>query len=290
MEGGKKKGLGRGLGALIPQGAPAAPPRPADRAVAIDEIRPNPWQPRRHFAPEAIEELARSIAEQGIVQPLVVRRRDDGYELIAGERRLRAARAAGLTSVPVVVRELDDREALEIALVENLQREDLGPLEEADAYGRLMTEFGLTQDEVAKRVGKSRPAVANTLRLRDLPESVLEALRSGSLSAGHGRALLSVPGADERLRLAREAISAGLSVRQLEERTRTFQTAKGAAQKAPVGAALPEVGDLERQLMRELGTKVRIASDGKRGRIVIDFYSVDEFDRIVGQIRGGKRL
>lgn len=274
----RKKGLGRGLGALIPSSSQA--PRPADRTVPIDEIEPSPWQPRRHFSPEAIDELARSITEQGVVQPLLVRRREKGYELVAGERRLRAAKVAGLKAVPVVVRDLSDRDALEIALVENLQREDLSPLEEADAYVRLIEEFDLTQDEIAKRVGKSRPAVANTIRLRELPAAVLEEMRAGRLSAGHGRALLGLSRGEDRIALAREAIRRGLSVRQLESRVR----GEGSPKPASPRVAVPEVADLERQLMRELGTKVRIESKGKRGRIVVEFYSPEEFDRILGRL------
>ena len=284
MDGGKKKGLGRGLGALIPQGAPP-PARPADRTLPIEEIHASPWQPRRHFAPEAIDELSRSIAEQGVVQPLLVRRRSEGgYELVAGERRLRAARVAGLATVPVVVRELSDRDALEIALVENLQREDLSPLEEADAYVRLIEEFGLTQEEVAKRVGKSRPAVANAIRLRDLPPAVLDELRGGRLTAGHARALLALPRSEDRIALARETIRRSLSVRQLEARVKTELTPTRSTTKVVV----PEVADLERQLMRLLGTKVRIESKGKRGRIVVEFYSPDEFDRLVSRLKGSR--
>ena len=281
----KKKGLGRGLGALIRETAPAAP-RPAERMLDVDAIRPNTYQPRRHFDEAAIAEMTESIREQGVVQPLLVRRKDDGYELVAGERRLRAARAAGLTSVPVVVREMSDRDALEIALVENLQREDLSPLEEAAAFRKLVAEFGLTQEEVAKRVGKSRPAVANTIRLLDLPEAVLDELRAGRLSAGHARALLTLRDAARQIALAKEAVRLRLNVRQLEARVAAPATSPPDSARV----VAPEVADVERHLMRALGTKVRIRSSGKRGKIIIEFHSLDEFDRISGIIRGSSRL
>ncbi len=279
MDGPKKRGLGRGFGALIPQ-APA-PTRPAEQLLPVDRIAPNPWQPRLRFDESKIQEMADSIREQGVVQPLVVRRREGGYELVTGERRLRAARLAGLDSVPVVVRDLSDREALEIALIENLQREDLSALEEAAAYQRLVGEFTLTQEEVARRVGKSRPAVANTLRLLGLPEPIRDQLRDGSLSAGHGRALLALDSAAEQVAAAREAIRLGLSVRQLEERIRR-RTQKRPARR-PVGDR--NVADLEKQLQRSLGTKVRILAKGHKGKIAIEYYSLEELDRLLARLR-----
>ncbi|MEA2626137.1 MAG: ParB family transcriptional regulator, chromosome partitioning protein [Candidatus Binatota bacterium] len=281
MELPKKKGLGRGLGALIPPSpvTQEAPPVP-DTSVPIESIRANPWQPRSTFDEGAIQELAESVREQGIVQPLLVRRRGDGYELIAGERRLRAAKAAGLSEVPVVVRELGDREAFEAALVENLQREDLSALEEAAAYQRLMEEFGLTQEEVAGRVGRSRPAVANTLRLLHLPDGVRREVEKGRLSAGHARALLAIDRPEEQAALARETIRLGLSVRALENRIRV----RGKSTARPVRDV--HVEDAERQLMRSLGTKVRILSRGKRGRIVVEYYSPAELDGLIAKLRG----
>ena len=203
----KRKGLGRGLGALIPQ---APPPKSAERTIAIDQIAPNPWQPRVHFEDAKMREMAESIGEHGIIEPLVVRPREGGYELIAGERRLRAARLAGLESVPVTVRDMSDRDVLEVTLIENLQREDLSALEEAAAYVRLIEEFGATQEEVARRVGRSRPAVANTIRLLQLPEAVREEMRAGRLSAGHARALCALESPVEQTALARDAIRLGL--------------------------------------------------------------------------------
>lgn len=284
MESPKRKGLGRGLGALIPQ-APG-PRLLVERTLPIEQIDPNPWQPRAQFDDAKLQEMAESIREQGVIQPLLVRRRDDGYELVAGERRLRAARLAGLDSVPVVIRDIGDREALEIALVENLQREDLSALEEAAAYERLIEEFGLTQDEVARRVGRSRPTVANTIRLLQLPEEAREELRKGTLSAGHGRALLALQSAVEQTAFARETVRLGLSVRQLETRIRHR------LQSRPHKRPEPDlhVADVENQLMRSLGTKIRILPRGRKGRIVIEYYSPAELERLIARLRDNKRL
>ncbi|HSD09697.1 MAG TPA: ParB/RepB/Spo0J family partition protein [Candidatus Binatia bacterium] len=274
----KRKSLGRGFGALIPQ---APPPKAAERTVPLEQITPNPWQPRVHFDEARIREMAESIREHGIIEPLVVRPRAGGYELIAGERRLRAARLAGLESVPVAIREMSDRDVLEVTLIENLQREDLSPLEEAAAYVRLMEEFGATQDDVARRVGRSRPAVANTIRLLQLPEAVREELRAGRLSAGHARALLAIDSPVEQTALARDAIRLGLSVRQLEARIRLRlqpSTRKRASRDL-------HVADVEKQLMRSLGTRVRLQGRGSRGRIVIEFYSPAELQRLVERLR-----
>jgi ParB family chromosome partitioning protein len=263
---------------LIPQ---APPPRASERSVPIDQIAPNPWQPRIHFDEAKLLEMAESIREHGIVEPLVVRPREGGFELIAGERRLRAARLAGLETVPAVVREMDDREALEITLIENLQREDLSALEEAAAYVRLVEEFGATQEDVARRVGRSRPAVANTIRLLQLPEAVREEMRSGRLSAGHARALLALDSPVEQTAMARDAIRLGLSVRQLEARIRSRM--QPSARKR-VSRDL-HVADVEKQLMRTLGTRVRLHTRGQKGRIVIEFYSPGELERLLERLR-----
>lgn len=283
MESPKRRSLGRGLSALIPQ---APVPRSVERMVPIEQIAPNPWQPRAQFDDAKLQEMAESIREQGVIQPLLVRRRDEGYELVAGERRLRAARLASLEAVPVVVRDIGDREALEIALVENLQREDLSALEEASAYQRLIDEFALTQDEVAQRVGRSRPAVANTIRLLQLPDEVRENLRKGTLSAGHGRALLALRSSAEQTALAREAVRRGLSVRQLESRIRHRLESRPHPRPAPD----LHVADVENQLMRSLGTKVRILPRGHKGRIVIEYYSSAELERLIARLREQKRL
>ena len=279
MEMPKRKGLGRGLGALIPQ---APPPHIAERTVAVERIVPSPWQPRARFEDAKLQEMAESIREHGIVEPLVVRPRGDGFELVAGERRLRAARLAGLENVPVVVREMDDREAVEITLIENLQREDLTALEEAAAFVRLMEEFGATQEDVAKRVGRSRPAVANTIRLLSLPQAVLDEVRAERLSAGHARALLALDTPEEQTAFARETIRLSLSVRQLEARIR--DRGRVATQRAMPSRDL-HVADVEKQLMRSLGTRVRLVGSAKRGRIAIEYFSAAERERLLDRLR-----
>ena len=278
MDGTKRGGLGRGFGALIPQ---APSPKPLERSLPLDRIAPNPWQPRVAFDGEKLGEMAESIREHGVVEPLVVRQRDGTFELVAGERRLRAARLAGLETVPVVVRDMSDRDVLEITLIENLQREDLSALEEAAAYVRLMEEFGATQEDVARRVGKSRPAVANTVRLLQLPEALRDEMRSGRLSAGHARALLALESPIEQTALARDAIRLGLSVRQLEARIRLRQQPRTANR----ASRDLHVADVEKQLMRSLGTRVRLHSRGRRGRIVIEFYSPAELERLLERLR-----
>ncbi len=279
----RRKGLGRGFGALIPQ-APA--PKLAERTLSIDQIERNRWQPRVHFDEAKIQEMAESIREHGVIEPLLVRANDgrsDKFELIAGERRLRAARLAGLTSVPVVVREMSDRDVLEVTLIENLQREELSALEEASGYVRLLEEFALTQEEVARRVGKSRPTVANAIRLLQLPDEVRDELAAGHLSAGHARALLALASASEQIELARETIRRHLSVRQLEERIR------GQVRSKPAPAKTPDVfaADVEKQLMRALGTKVRLQARGGKGRIVIEFFSAGELERLLDRLKRG---
>jgi ParB family chromosome partitioning protein len=278
MEAPRRKGLGRGLDALIPH-SPAT--KPQERVLRIEQIAPSPWQPRLRFDDGKLQELAESMRQYGVVEPLVVRPREGGFELVAGERRLRAARLCGLDSVPVVVREMDDREALEVTLIENLQREELSALEEAAAYVRLIEEFGATQEEVARRTGKSRPAVANTIRLLQLPEAVREEMRTGRLTAGHARALLALDSPVEQTALARDAIRFGLSVRQLEARIRARKQLK------PKSRAVRDLHlvDVEKQLMRALGTRVRLENQGSRGRIVIEFFSPAELERLVERLR-----
>src|SRR5690606_19303046 len=251
------------------------------------DIEPNPYQPRRHFDPESLAELAASIKEHGVLQPLLVRRKGSGYQLIAGERRWRAAQQAGLRTVPVVVKELDDRTIMEIALVENLQREDLNPIEEAEAYQRLITEFNLTQEEVAKAVGKSRSAVANTLRLLNLPEAVQKLVTNGQLTMGHARALLSLEQPEQQLYLSEKIIKEHLTVRETEELVRqallsgvSRETSTGEKKRQPVRQRLdPNLQAIVEDMTRLFGTKVRIKSSGERGKIEIEFYSQEELAR-----------
>ncbi len=277
-----KTGLGRGLGALIPGGGGVD-------EVDIDLIAPNPEQPRQRFDEAALEELAASIREHGLLQPLVVTRlvADSGavsYRLIAGERRLLAARRAGLARVPVVVRETTPRGLLELALVENLQRADLGPLEEAQAYRRLAEEFGLSQAEIAARVGKSRVAVANALRLLSLPEPIKEGLSSGQISEGHARALLGLPDAAARLRAYAEVTARALSVRQTEELVRRLRAAPPPT-RAPRRPD-PDLSAIEERLRAALGTQVRLERSRKGGRIVIQFYGDEDLTALVTRLLG----
>jgi len=285
----KRRALGRGLGALIPQGAPLAPP--VERRVPIAEIRPNPRQPRRVFDENRLAELAESIHHQGMLQPLVVRQVDQGYELIIGERRLRAAQRAGLERVSVVIKEVSDAESLEMALVENIQREELTPVEEALAYRQLMEEFHLTQEEVAARVGKSRPVVTNLLRVLSLPDEITEAIDQGSLSVGHARALLAVETPEHQIELARRVMHQGLSVRETETLVARLPEAASPGDslrrqdgERPARLDL-HLGALEQELIRALGTKVRLHPRKKGGRIEIEYYSNEELEGLVRRLK-----
>lgn len=261
----KPRGLGRGLDALLPR------TEKAPQTLAIEQIEPAPGQPRKVFDPAAIAELTASIAEKGVLQPLLVRPVEDHFEIVAGERRYRAAKEAGLDEVPVVVRELDDQAALEIAIVENLQREDLNPVEEARAFQQLL-DFGANQEAVGRAVGKSRSAIANSLRLLALPPQALSALESGKISAGHARAILSQPEEDRNWAL--EAIVAKeLSVRQAEALRRQ-------ANSRPRNVSDGRYRQLEEELARHAGTRVRVTG-GKRGRIELHFHSEDELQRLL---------
>jgi ParB family chromosome partitioning protein len=286
-----RKALGRGLEALLP--ASEARPAPAGALqLPIDAITPNPDQPRRHFVAESLAELAASIRMHGLLQPVVVRRVAGGFQLIAGERRLRAARMAGLLEIPAVVRESDERARMELALVENLQREDLPPLDEADAYRVLMDEYGLTQEELAARVGKSRPAVANALRLLGLPDEVKARLRAGEITAGHARAVLSMSGTEAQVALATEIAERGLPKSEAE-RMAAAQRARPAARRPRTKAGGPSTDPNWRavadDLTRKLGTRVRLTSRARGGTIEIEFYSSAELDRLVHQLGGYDR-
>ena len=280
----RKQALGRGLSALLP-GRDDVPRGTFAREVEIDRLVPGRFQPRRDFAAGTLEELAASIKEQGIVQPIVVVARGEKYEIVAGERRWRAAAQAGLDRVPVVVRERgSDKEMLEVALVENLQREDLNPLEAAAAYARLKEEFHLTQEDVARRVGKDRATVANALRILKLPASVREKIREGSLSAGHAKALAALSSADDQERLAEEVLRRALSVRQTEKRAASFG-AEGKVVRER--RSDPFTRDAEEKLSRRLKSRVRIVRRRRGGKIEIAFGSEDEliglFERLSGK-------
>lgn len=287
-----RRRLGKGLGALLGETAVGSGRgAPGLAEVAVAHIIPNRFQPRVRFDDESIAELAESIARQGVLQPLIVIPRDGGgYELVSGERRWRAAQRAGLATVPVIVRDLGERDLLEIALVENLQREDLDPIEEGLGFRRLRDEFGMTQAELGAAVGKSRPAIANALRLLDLPDAVQAQVRSGALSAGHGRALLGLSDARGVRELAAEAAEKGLSVRQVERLVRRANA--GPADGGPRSRRGRDHAraQVEEELQRALGTRVAIhASPRGRGRIEIAFYSHDDLERLIEMLRAGAR-
>lgn len=279
-----RQALGRGLRALLPQVEEAEGEEVL--SIPVDAIRPNPHQPRREFPAEKLEELAASIREKGVLQPITVRRREGAFELVAGERRWRAARIAGLREIPAILRDLTDREVREIALIENLQREDLNPVEEAEAYEALMEDFGLTQEEVARAVGKGRPTVTNRLRLLRLPEEVRELVAAGRLSAGHAKALVSLP-PERQIGLARRCVEEELSVRQLEEIVKRGKGHEsGRRQRRKEEKRDPVVEEVEERLRGALGTKVRVKDRQGRGCIEVEYYSTEELNRILEIILG----
>jgi ParB family chromosome partitioning protein len=279
-----KGGLGRGLSALLPQEASV-------RDISLDEIRPNPRQPRKEIDADALNELAASIAAVGLLQPVVVRRADIGYELVVGERRWRAARIAGLERIPAVVRETDDGAMLRDALIENLQRVDLDPLEEAAAYRQLLDELGVTHEELAARVGKSRVAITNTLRLLNLAPEVQMRLASGAISSAHARAILALSDHAAQARVAARVVAEQLTVRETEELVRRL-AASGqplAPRSTPARAELPAgILEAERMLSDMLQTQVRIHAGRRRGRIEIDFAGIEDLDRIVRALAPAK--
>jgi ParB family chromosome partitioning protein len=274
--------LGKGLGALIPDKTPLeAEKKKAFHICGIEEIEPNPFQPRKKFNDAQIQELVESIQEKGILQPLVVRRKGTGYELIAGERRWRAAQKAGLKEVPIIIKDVTETEVLELSLIENIQRENLNPIEEAEAFRRLMDQFHLTQEEISKRVGKDRATIANALRLLRLPQDIKESLAEGKISVGHARAFLSLESLEKQRIAFKQVLAAGLSVRQTERLVKRLSR-KASGSKA---AKSPEWDELIEELQKSLGTKVRIKGRGNRGRIEIDFYSREELDRLIDLLR-----
>jgi ParB family chromosome partitioning protein len=283
----KRPALGRGLSALIPDSiAPA--PTPADRALELDVdlLRPNRFQPRTQMDDEKIDELARSIRANGIIQPIVVRRGDDGYEIVAGERRWRAAQRAGLLKVPIVVRQIPDERLLAVALIENIQRQDLNPIEEAVAYRRLADEFHLTQEQIADAVGKDRSSIANYVRLLRLPQEVRAGVASNALSMGHARALLALPDESAQLRVARDVVSRNLSVRETEALVKRESTKDAKETTDTKERADPNTRAAEEKLRMALGTRVRIARRGKGGRIEIDFVDEEELHRLYERLTG----
>lgn len=282
----KKKALGRGLGSLIQEaqtetGATAA----AENTVSIEQIHPNPNQPRTHFNETQLQELSESIRLNGILQPLLVRKDKDGYEIIAGERRYQAAKIAGLTELPVIVKDVDDQQMLELALIENLQRSDLNPIEEAKGYRQLIKASGMTQEALSKAVSKSRSAITNSLRLLDLPEVIQDMLFEGKLTAGHARAILAVPYEDGRIKLAEKVVADGLSVRATENLAPLFSV--GEQPKTPRPVLPQSYKKAARMLRQALNTNVRVKSSRGKNRIEIEFKDEDELAQILEHVVHG---
>jgi ParB family chromosome partitioning protein len=279
----RHQSLGRGLSALIPQRGYAG----GSTEIPVARIRPNPRQPRQSMDQAELEALAASITEHGVLQPILVTETLDGYQLVAGERRFRASQLAGLERIPAIIRQLADREQLELALVENLQREDLGPMEEANAFRSLVDEFGLSQEEVAARVGRARSTIANTLRLLDLDPRLQQALADGALTEGHARALGGLP-TEQQPRVLATVVEQALSVRQTEELVRRLREPRAprASQAAPRRLD-PDLERVEEELRRSLGTKVTVARSRRGGRIIIEYYSDEELGQLYDRLIGG---
>ena len=275
----QQRGLGRGLGALIDDFTEKTPEEGITK-LPLQKVEPNPKQPRTSFDEDELQSLADSIAEHGLLQPLVVREAGNGYyQIIAGERRWRASRLAGLSEVPVVILNADEKTVMELALVENLQRQDLNPMEEAAGYRALMDEYGMTQELIAKRVGKSRPAVANALRLLGLPEEVRKLVEDGTLSAGHARAVLSLSDERRQKTAAQKIVALRLSVRQAESMCKRMASQKPEKEK-PAPVAVDYVGECEKHLTQTLGRRVKIVNGKRKGRFELEFYGEDDLQRL----------
>jgi ParB family transcriptional regulator, chromosome partitioning protein len=286
----RKGGLGKGLGALIPPGAAEGLGAGGYQELPVSTIQPNRYQPREHFGEEQLSALADSIREVGVLQPVLVRPADDGYELIAGERRWRAARRAGLQAIPALIRTTDDASALEHALVENVHRADLNALEEAAAYQQLIEDFGLTHEQVAARVGRSRVAITNTLRLLQLPPAIQKMIQDDTLKGGHARALLGTPDRAFQEQLARRVVSEGLSVRAVEDSVRAHVgDAKRAPSTAPGQLRPPGLLELEELLGDYLETRVKITVGGKQGKITVSFADLEDLERLYRVVTGDRQ-
>jgi len=277
----KKIALGRGLDSLLPDIEHVESVSKEYFQCDIERIHPNRYQPRMRFSEDELEGMARSIKEQGIIQPLLVRKDDNGFELVTGERRLRAAKKAGLSQVPVIVRTIADTDLLEMSIVENVQREDLNPMEEAEAYYQLIAQFNLTQDQAAARVGKSRSAVANFLRLRQLPEQIKTAIMDGTLSMGHARALLGASNSAQQNAAWRAVVSKGLSVRETERLINRIKSKKKKPKNSSTGSEQRYLLSLADDLSRHFGTKVQIKRHGKKGKVEITFFNNEDLDRVL---------
>jgi len=280
----ERKALGKGLGALIPDIEDAVEGREGVLYCNHEEIELNPYQPRTVFDQEKIEDLVRSIKEKGVIQPLLVRKVEGGYQLIAGERRLRAAKMAGLNRIPIVVRDISKAELLEYSLIENLQRENLNPIEEAEAYSKLMKDFNYTQQNVAQVLGKNRATVTNQLRLLKLPDMVKKSLAQGEISMGHARGILGLSDLQKQKGAFRIVVGKGLSVRETEKLVKRLNQEK--KKKKESEKKLIHLEYIRNDLRRWLGTQVKIVKRGKKGRIIIEFYSSQELERIIERIKG----
>ncbi|TAN61427.1 ParB/RepB/Spo0J family partition protein [bacterium] len=278
----ERRGLGRGLGALIPEKEHTGQ-KEKIVYIAVDDIHPNPYQPRESFNAESLEDLIASIKEKGIIQPVLVRSGTSGYELIAGERRFRAAKSLSMKEIPAIVKEVQDEESLEIALIENIQRQNLNPIEEAHAFKHLMDNFDCTQEKIAQTIGKSRVSVANTLRLLKLPQEIQEMLRKSLLTFAHGKVLLELQDSQRQLALARRVIHNGLSVKELDDLILPHQ--KTRKPKSEAHKTSSQIKAIEEELQQALGSKVRIVSGHKRGVIHIEFYSQEDLERIYQVIK-----
>lgn len=283
----KKNALGRGLNALFPDIGDSVDSNDSDFFLCdIDIIKPNPYQPRRTFPKDDLEALSRSIKEQGIIQPVIVRKNETGYELVAGERRLRASKASGLKKIPAVVKDATDLELLQMSIVENIQRQDLNPMEEAEAYQRLIDEFNLTQEQTAKKIGKNRSTVANFIRLCRLPEEIKARLRDKVLTMGHARALLSIE-TSAKLNVAfKTVVSKGLSVRETEALVKKMKSKKKPPKKTLENSNDIYFSHLAEELSRELGTKVKIKRNGQKGKLEIEFFNNEDLDKLLDILKG----
>jgi len=282
----ERKALGKGISALIPERETGR----QDKIIYVqtDQIKPNPFQPRENFDSQSLEELTQSIKEKGMIQPVLVRRKGDYYELIAGERRLRAVNLLNIKEIPVIIKEVEDRDSLELSLIENIQRQDLNPIEEARAYQYLIDKFQVTQEKISEVLGKARVSVTNTLRLLKLPHEIQEEIKRGRLSFAHGKALLEIEDAHQQRRLAQEVISKDLSVKELGNLIKA-QRPRGMKRRMTQSLREPYLAVLEEELQHILATKVRISKRKKHGHILIEFYSPEDMERILSIFRGGSK-
>jgi len=284
----ERRALGKGLSALIVEKEPEKFEKEEKIVyLKLGQIKANPFQPRKDFDTESLEELVQSVKEKGIIQPILVRRKGDNYELIAGERRLRAAGVLNMSEVPAIIRDVQDEDSLELALIENIQRQNLNPIEQARAYQYLLDKFHLTQERISEILGKARVTITNTLRLLNLPQEIQEEIRAGRISFAHGRALLEIEDANQQRRLVQQVIKEGLSVRELENLIKSSRP-RGPKRKIGSGIREPQVALMEEELQHSLATKVRISKRKKRGHILIEFYSQEDLERIVNKLKGAR--